>query len=207
MMSTAPSKQPRIRSAAYGHDASFPQFSLKKYQRMIDDDILDEQDRVELLENYLVLQTSRIPEHDSVLQTIQMIFMGFLPSGWSLRFQSTVELTNSQPEPDIAVVRGFGRDYLKHPPRAADIGLVIEIANTSLLRDTEDKARIYAGAGIPHYWIINLRGRCCEALSQPVNRLRQTAYRRRRAFRAKESVPFILDSAMIGSIPVRDLLP
>jgi Uma2 family endonuclease len=76
--------------------------------------------------------------------------------GWLLGVQQTIVLSDSQPEPDFAIVRGNPRSYLTRHPSAADAGQVIEVADSSLLRDQRDKTRIYARANIPVYWIINL---------------------------------------------------
>ena len=57
----------------------------------------------------------------------------------------------------VALVRGLGENYEQHHPRPADVGLVIEVAEASLLRDQRDKTRIYARAGIPHYWLLDPR--------------------------------------------------
>ena len=61
----------------------------------------------------------------------------------------------SEPEPDLAIVRGIHRDYRTRHPSGCEVALVIEVADTSLQKD-RNKARIYASAGVKEYWIINL---------------------------------------------------
>src|SRR5690348_1939874 len=95
----------------YGHDASIARFSVARYQKMIEAGILTPEDKVELLENYVVLKMPRNPRHDSTLQRMLRPLLRPLPAGWDLRIQSAVTLADSQPEPDFALVRGSAADY------------------------------------------------------------------------------------------------
>src|SRR5713226_5136674 len=89
----------------YGLDASIARFSVARYQRMIEAGILTPDDKVELLENYVVLKMPRNPRHDSTIQRMFRPLLRSLPAAWDLRIQSAVALIDSQPEPDVAVVR------------------------------------------------------------------------------------------------------
>ncbi len=71
----------------------------------------------------------------------------------------------SVPEPDVAVLPGSFRDYLSQHPTSAL--LVVEVADSSLPKDRLSKSRIYAGAAIPEYWILNVRGDCLEVSREP----------------------------------------
>src|SRR5437016_4994181 len=90
-----------------------------------------------------------------------------LPAGWDLRVQSAITLTESEPEPDFAIVRGDESAYLTRHPTTADIGLVVEVSDSTLPGDRDDKGRIYARAGIPCYWIVNLVDRQVEVHTLP----------------------------------------
>src|SRR5437764_10636552 len=158
---------PTTTPATYGRDASIPRCSVARYQRMIEAGILTPDDKVELLENYVVLKMPRNPPHDSTIQRMLESLFPRRPAGWSLRVQSAVELSDSQPEPDFAVVRGSAADYETRHPAPADVALLIEVADSSLLRDQRDKTRIYARAGIICYWIINIPDRRVEVYTQP----------------------------------------
>ena len=65
--------------------------------------------------------------------------------------------SNSEPEPDIAIVQRLGKTYQDHHPYPENIFLLIEYSNSSLSKDLEVKTKIYAEAGIPEYWVINLQ--------------------------------------------------
>jgi len=196
-----------VQPVTYGLDASFPRFSVARYQRMIESGILTSEDKVELLENWVVLKMPRNPPHDGTIQVVDEVLGAFIPAGWRLRNQLTVELADSQPEPDFAVVRGNARTYLTRHPTAADTGLIIEVANSSLLRDQRDKTRIYARAGIPAYWIINLVDRRIEVYTQPSGPTAVPAYGAFQTFQPGDSVPLVLDGATVGSVPAAELLP
>src|SRR5436309_12209250 len=104
-MATTTTAQP----VTSGHDTSIATFSVARYQRMIEHGILTPDDKVELLENYVVLKMPKNPPHDGTIDLVKAALPACLPSGWLLRVQQTVVLSDSQPEPDVAVVRGSAR--------------------------------------------------------------------------------------------------
>lgn len=190
----------------YGHDASLARFSVASYQRMIASGALTSQDKVELLENYVVLKTPHNPPHDSTIQRMLRPLLRSLPDGWDLRVQSAITLSDSEPEPDFAIVRGSSADYENHHPFAADVGLLIEVADTSLARDRHDKSRIYANAEIPAYWVVNLLDRQIEAYSQPSAAGTAAEYAALQVYPLGEKVPLVLDGGTVALVPVAELL-
>ena len=190
----------------YGHDASLARFSVASYQRMVVSGALTSDDRVELLENYVVLKMPHNPPHDSTIQRMLRPLLGSLPGGWDLRVQSAITLSDSEPEPDFAVVRGSSADYEGRHPYAADVGLVIEVADTSLARDQHDKARIYANANIPIYWVVNLLDRRLEVYSQPSGVDAAAEYRASQFYHAGDTVPVVLDGSAVATLAVAVLL-
>jgi Uma2 family endonuclease len=196
-----------VTPATYGLDASIPQWSVARYQRMIETGILNGDDKVELLENYVVLKMPHNPPHDGTLDVVSGTMGQILPAGWFLREQKAVALSDSQPEPDVAVVRGNRRSYLVRHPGPTDIGLLIEVADTSLLRDQRDKTRIYARAGIVCYWIVNLVDQRIEVYTQPSGPMAVPAYGSFQIYQPGDNVPLVLDGNNVGSVAVADLLP
>jgi Uma2 family endonuclease len=191
----------------YGLDASMARFSVASYQRMIETGILTPEDKVELLENYVVLKMTRNPRHDSTVQRMLRPLLRSLPVDWDIRVQSAITLTDSQPEPDFALVRGSADDYDSRHPGPADVGLLVEVADSSLLRDQRDKTRIYARGGIPSYWIVNLVDRRIEVYTQPSGPAVVPAYATFQLYQPGDDVPLVLDGNALGSVPVVDLLP
>jgi Uma2 family endonuclease len=196
-----------VQPVTYGSDASIARFSVARYQKMIETGILTPEDRVELLENYVVLKMARNPPHDGTIDLVKAALPGCIPGGWLLRVQQTIVSSDSQPEPDFAIVRGNPRSYLSRHPPAAEVGLVIEVADSSLLRDQRDKTRIYARAGIPCYWIINLVDRRIEVYTRPSGPMELPAYGAFQTFQPGDAIPVVLDGVTTGTVPVADLLP
>ena len=207
MTSPVPREATTTQPATYGNDASIARFSVAQYQGMVEAGILTGEDKVELLENYVVLKMSRNPPHDSAIQQILEQLFLLRPPGWSFRVQSAITLPDSQPEPDLALVRGSAAKFKTSHPVAADVGLAIEVADSSLLRDRRDKTRIYARAGIPTYWIVNLVDSRIEVYTQPSGPTAVPEYGMSRTFAPGDEVPIVLDGANVASVPVADLLP
>lgn len=190
-----------------GRMAGFRRFSVAEYHKLIEIGILTEDDNLELLDGYLVHKMSRNPPHDAALQLIQETLPRLLPAGWCLRMQSAITLSRSEPEPDGAIVRGNARTYSTHHPKPADIGFVIEVADSTLDGDRIDKGRIYAEAGIAYYWIVNLVDRQIEVYSLPSGATATPSFGRRQDHRLGDDVTLVLDTVAVASIPVRELLP
>jgi Uma2 family endonuclease len=205
-MTMTPTTSP-AQPVTYGDAAALAKFTVARYQQMIANGILTPEDKVELLENYLVLKMPKNPPHDGTIDLVKAALPSCLAAGWLLRVQQTIVLSDSQPEPDFAAVRGNPRTYLTRHPGAADVGLVIEVADSSLLRDQRDKTRIYARAGIPCYWIVNLVDRRIEVYSQPTGPAPVPAYGSFQIYQPGDAVPLVLDGAAAGAVPASELLP
>jgi hypothetical protein len=118
--------------------------SLEQYHAMAQAGILTENDPVELLEGWLVYKMTNNPPHSVVTLLIQNALRPLLPEGWFLSSQEPITLANSEPEPDITIVRGTIPDYLTRHPGASDAALVVEVADSTLRVDRGFKKRIYA---------------------------------------------------------------
>lgn len=150
--------------------------SIEQYHAMIQSGILTDDDFVELLEGWLVFKMPKNPPHRATTRLVRTALENILPPGWYVDSQEPITLSNSEPEPDIVVVRGDTRQYLDRHPGAADIGIVIEVSDPTLQRDRTVKKRIYARAGIAIYWIVNLVEEQVEVYSQPLVEVEQPDY-------------------------------
>jgi Uma2 family endonuclease len=190
-----------------GTMAGFRRFSVDEYHRLIELGILNENDKVELIEGYLVLKMPRNSRHDGIFHRAFKRLTKSLPAGWDIRLQSAISLADSEPEPDLAVVWDDPGGYLAHHPGAADVGLVVEVSDTTLAGDRSDKGRVYSRAGIAYYWIINLPDNRVEVYSSPSGPSTMPAYAQRQDLLASDAVSLVLGNVACPSIPVRDLLP
>ena len=187
--------------------AGFRRFTVPEYHKLIEIGMLTEDDRVELLEGYLVEKMPHDPVHDGTLQKVNKRLLRVLPNGWELRIQMVATLISSEPEPDGAIVREDPAAYMTRHPQAADFGVVIEVSNSTLDSDRSDKLAIYARAAIPTYWIVNLIDRQVEVYEQPSGAAANPDYSTRRTYKPGDSVPLVLAGFPIDTIPVSDLLP
>jgi Uma2 family endonuclease len=169
--------------------------------------ILYEGERVELLEGLVVEKPMRNPPHDGALTRLTNRLVRIVPAGWVCRIQSATTSSDSEPEPDGAIVRGGPDSYDHRHPTPTDYGIVIEVADTSLAFDRRYKGRIYARAGIPIYWVINVIDRQIEIYSDPDPAANPPEYRSRQDYRPGDTLPIQLDGAVAGSISAADLLP
>ena len=181
--------------------------SVAQYHAIARAGILDEDAPVELLEGWLVRKMTKNPAHCLALGLVQDALASLLPRGWHVKVQGSMTTADSEPEPDAAVVRGQRRDYKGRHPGAEDIALVVEVADTSLRRDRGSKKRIYARAGIPVYWIVNLIARLIEVYTDPAGAGKRAQYRQHRDYGPSEAIPLLLDNDEVGSLEVQALLP
>jgi hypothetical protein len=115
-------------------------------------------------------------------------------------------LGESEPEPDAILARGDANTFAHRHPGPADIGLLVEVSDSTLGFDRVDKGRIYAGASLPIYWIINVIDRQVEVYTDPRPNDPATVYAKRIDLKPGDSVPFILDGQLIAHLAVSDLL-
>jgi hypothetical protein len=120
-----------------------------------------------------------------------------------MQVQSPITLSDSEPEPDIAIARGGEETYDARHPKPSDIGVLIEIGDSSVLLDRRYKGGLYAQARIAEFWLINLVRRILEVCTKP----RNGKYQKKVEYTETQKVPLILDGAKIAEIPVSELMP
>ena len=180
--------------------------SIEQYHAIIQAGILTDDDSVELLEGWLVFKMPKNPPHRATTRLVRTALENILPAGWYVDSQEPITLSNSEPEPDIVVVRGDTRQYLDRHPGSEDIALIIEVSDTTLQCDRTVKKRIYARAGISIYWIVNLVEEQVEVYSQPLVEVEQPDYSQRLDFGRSAVIPIIIEGIEIGAIAVDALL-
>ena len=141
--------------------------SVEKYHEMARAGILADGDAIELLEGWLVNKMTKRPAHRVATRKTRLCLERIVPGGWSVDSQEAITTGDSEPEPDISVVRGDTSALLDRHPTPDEVGLVVEVADTSLERGRGLKKRIYARAQIAVYWIVNLIDRQVEVFTEP----------------------------------------
>ena len=178
--------------------------SIERYHRMIQTGVLTADDQVELLEGLLVAKINKSPRHCATGRLVRLALEAVIPTGWFVDTQDPITLSDSEPEPDVSVTNVNRIELLDRHPGPDQVAMVVEISDTSLARDRDTKRRIYALAGIPVYWIVNLVDACVEVSWSPDD---QAGYVRRDQYRQGDAVPVILDGHEVARIAVADLLP
>jgi Uma2 family endonuclease len=183
--------------------------TVEQYHKMHEAGIYMDGDRVELIEGYVLEKHVRNPPHEAALRRLNRRLPRHLPTdGWFLQLQGAVTLpADNEPEPDGVVLRGDETSYDHQHPGPADIGLAIEISDTSRAFDRRVKGRAYSRASIPVYWVINVVDRVIEVYTDPDTTALPPAYRTRTDYTPGQDVPLVLDGQTVAAIPVADLLP
>jgi Uma2 family endonuclease len=144
-------------------------FTIHDYARMRESGILTEDDRVELIDGEIRNMSPIGPHHAAIVTKIMTFLMRQVQDEAIISPQNPVQLTDyTEPQPDIAVLRYRDDYYAQALPRADDILLLIEVADTTLTYDREEKMPRYAQAGVPEAWIVNLTELLIEQYTLPV---------------------------------------
>ncbi|MDJ0598543.1 MAG: Uma2 family endonuclease [Crocosphaera sp.] len=130
-------------------------WSIDDYHQMIETGILRER-HVELLSGEIVEMSPETPIHYTTAKRGSRYLEELLEGKADVRFNGPITLGNSEPEPDIAIVRPPDSSYYNRHPSPQDIFWIVEVAKTSLKKDLETKLAIYATAEIQEYWIVDL---------------------------------------------------
>jgi Uma2 family endonuclease len=132
-------------------------FTVDEYYRMAAAGVLTPDDRVELIEGEVVKMNAIGPLHAHIVDIAATSFTVMARGEYLVRTQHPVRLDNrSEPEPDLALVKLKPGGYRRGHPIPEDVFLIMEVADSSLLIDQTVKLRLYAEAGIPEYWLLDL---------------------------------------------------
>jgi Uma2 family endonuclease len=141
--------------------------------------ILTEDDPVELIDGEIIEMTAIGARHVACVRRLNRLLMRRLGDDIVIDIQSPVRLgEHTEPEPDVVVARAG--DYSDNLPTAHDVLLLIEVADTSLGYDRGTKLPLYARAGIPEYWLVDLQGEEIERHTNPVEGRYRVTVRARR---------------------------
>jgi Uma2 family endonuclease len=189
------------------HPTRMRRWTRAEYDRLVDLGVFHEDERLELLAGHLLVREPQGSRHGVAIELADSVLRTAFGTGWRVRVQLPVALDDeSEPEPDLSVVAGAPRDGRHHHPSRPV--LVLEVAESSLLFDRETKGQLYARAGVPEYWIVNLVDGVLEVYRDPAATPGTVGGWR-------YATPLVLDAAGIAvplaapaaRIAVADLLP
>jgi Uma2 family endonuclease len=177
-------------------------FNTDQFDKIVSSGIFEEtvEDRIELIFGELRQMVHPGPFHEDIIDLLnEWSFANVDIKKIRVRIQQTLGIPalDSVPRPDVAWVKQ--RSYRMNRPEIDDVLLLIEVADTTLAYDRGEKLRLYAGAGIKEYWIVNVRMKCIEVFRNPGKK----DYRKTQAFSISDQVaPLAVPSA---SLKVRDI--
>jgi Uma2 family endonuclease len=179
-------------------------WTREEYYRLVEQNFFYGQ-RIELIGGKIIQMAPQHNAHSVAIELVNEFARRAFPADHWVRIQMPLHLPpNSEPEPDIAVVRGSPREATDHPTSAI---LVVEVSDTSLRYDRR-KARLYAKHGLADYWILNIQDRQLELYRDPVpggGRKGSPPYENIRVLHEFDTItPLAVPNA---SVRVTDLLP
>ena len=181
--------------------------TVEEYERMIEEGEIGEHDQVELIKGRIVVKMGQGPKHTTGAERSRRPIERLVPAGWHARVERPVRIPeqDSEPVPDLSIVRGDVDDYDTRHPEPADVALIVEIAKSSLQQDRESQRAgiILGAAGIPAYWIVNIDHRQLEVYAGSV----AGAYPPPTILNESASVELVIDGQVVGQLAVADLLP
>ena len=152
--------------------------TVDQYHRMLEARIIQEGAPIELIDGLLVHKDrsatgadplTHNPRHSLIVTRLQRLLDRWAEKiGHHIRSQIPLDLSEVDcPEPDITLVSGPPERYSERHPGPADVFLVVEVADSSLGFDRTTKQRLYSEAGLPEFWIVNVRSNVIEVFKQP----------------------------------------
>ena len=143
-------------------------FSAEEYYRMAETGILHPDARVELLDGRIIDMSPIGPFHSGSINRLIRLFSKLSNGRWLVSAQNPVRLDDySEPQPDLMLLRSAADDYTSRHPVPEDVFLLIEVADSSLELDREEKLPAYGRAGIGEVWILNLPAKTIEVYRDP----------------------------------------
>ncbi len=167
-------------------DMPLAQINTDTYHAMVSAGIFSEDDKIELINGYLIKKMSIGSKHTSVVKLLNRFLMKALGDQAIIGVQDPVTLTEfSEPEPDVSVMRFRPDCYANAHPTPNDILLLIEVADTSLAFDRNAKIPLYAAADIPEAWLVDLIANEITVFRKPEG----AVYQESEVFKTSQTIP------------------
>ncbi len=132
-------------------------FTIEEFEQMIRAGVFEEDERIELIEGEIVEMAPINFPHAICVSRLDQLLRTVLGTTAYVWVQNPVQFEgNSRPQPDVALLKWRDDLYRRKNPSSEDVLLLIEVANSSLRQDRKVKVPMFARAGIPEAWIVNL---------------------------------------------------
>ncbi|MGE3600725.1 MAG: Uma2 family endonuclease, partial [Dehalococcoidia bacterium] len=176
--------------------------TVDDYHRMAKAGILHEDDRVELIEGELIEMATIGSYHFTSVNNLNQEFSGRSSGRFIVSVQNPVRVSrHSEPRPDIALLRPRADKYAGGLPGPEDVLLIVEVSDPTVAADRRVKLPLYAAAGIPEAWLVNIPRRSIEVHREP----RGGRYQQVTVFRKGERIALLL--LLDVTVAVEDILP
>ena len=142
-------------------------FSVAQYREMIQHGIFAEDEPIEFIRGEVVRKMPIGNARAAVVKNLNRLLSARLPADLLVSIQDPIATEDSEPEPDVAILKFSDDFYASRRPVAMDVRLLIEVADSSLAFDREIKGSVYAAAGVIEYWIVNLNNATIEVYLDP----------------------------------------
>ena len=180
----------------------FKYWTVQEYHHMSELGILDSSERTELITGKIVLMTAKGTPHVIALQLIASSLQAQLNNIALIRAQDPIQLDDfSEPEPDLAIVKGKILDYADRHPSPENVYLVVEVADSTLKKDCEVKDKIYSRSNIADYWVIDVKNRQVHIFRTPT----PTGYASHLILSESQTISPLAFSSIV--IPISSILP
>lgn len=161
-----------IESCQRGHEVETEvqrrRFTADEYYRMAEAGVLRADDRVELVDGEIVEMTPIGSRHAACVDRLMQLVQRCAEGRGTLRVQGPIRLdAHSEPVPDLAVLKPRADFYASAHPGPGDVVLLVEVADASLRYDRDVKVALYARAGIPETWLVDLQNERVDVFTQP----------------------------------------
>lgn len=196
---TRPQKRPAVIPALF-------QFTVARYHEMIRTGVLTENDRVELINGRIVDKMPIYPPHREAVTNLYDLLKPIFPAGSLVLSQNPITLSESEPEPDFSASEPPRSKYKDRNPGPEEVYLVVEVADSSLAFDSNEKLEMYAAAGVPVYWIVNLIDKRIEVYTKPKGG-KKPGYGKVTKYKPSDDVPVTIAGKKRGTIAVSAILP
>lgn len=150
-------------------------FSVDEYYKMIELGLIKDYEKAEIIDGEMIEKMTIGDRHALIVDLLTSFFIKNLPDSIRVRVQNPLRVSDyDEPEPDVVLADLTKYDGKRHP-QANEVILLVEVSDSTLKYDRDEKMPLYAAAGIPEVWIVNLINNIIEVHQDPSNGIYQLA--------------------------------